>query len=235
MITIWLCDFDGLNEDICDQLSDFLPQREKSHLTRLMRQENRAQKIISRCMTYMAVKAHCGHHIRYDDIWFPNNAPPVYRSLHKEDSALYLSLSHSRNGVAVAVSSFGCVGVDVLDDGRPRNWRSVASEYFPKADVEYLFSLPDDRALTAFRQLWCWKEALVKAAGVSLEEALSISLTKSGNVLKTIISDTTTFHLQAFSQGAYTIGLVSEDGDGCRLLETTPEKILASLDQAGQF
>jgi phosphopantetheinyl transferase (holo-ACP synthase) len=185
-------------------------------------------------MAYMAVEAYCGQPIEYADIWFPVDASPVYKPLRKPSNNVSLSLSHSKGGVVVAASLRGALGVDVLDHDRPRNWRSIALNYFPKVDVDYLQSLPEDKAIAAFRQLWCWKEALVKAAGLSLVEALHFPFMEPDGVPCKIMWGATSFYLRADVHAGYTVGLLTEEAFEYQVLATTPKKILASLVQAGQ-
>lgn|GEM_PF-3016380 len=223
MITLWLCELNGLTDDIYESLYHVLPEREKSHLKDISNHQSKAEKVVSRCLVYVALEESLGTSIDYGDIEFPSDAPPLYHT-----HPVSLSLSHSKGGVVVALSHDGRVGVDILDQGRPKNWQAIAEAYFPQIEITYLNSLPDGAA--AFRQLWCWKEALVKASGLSLAEALrtpvwgrDVWLDGKGR-----------FHFSAFDHGSYTLGLAAENSANHDRISITPQKILASLRQTGQ-
>lgn len=223
MITLWLCELDGLTDDIYEGLHHVLPESEKRRLKDISNRESKVEKVISRCLTYVALQALFDTPIDYADVEFPMDAPPLYRP-----HPVSLSLSHSKGVVVVALSPNGRVGVDILDHGRPKNWLAIAEAYFPQTEIIYLKSLPD--GAPAFRQLWCWKEALVKASGLSLAEALRTP------VLNQIVQvgGENRLYLSTFDHGLYTVGLAAKSSERYERVAITPQKILASLRQAGQ-
>ncbi|WP_051851922.1 4'-phosphopantetheinyl transferase family protein [Streptomyces sp. NRRL F-5650] len=78
---------------------------------------------------------------------------------------LEVSLSHSGERVAVAVSTAGPVGVDIqylVTDGRARD--SVLAE----PERRTLLALPEERRAAAFTRYWARKEAVLKATGDGL-------------------------------------------------------------------
>lgn len=81
---------------------------------------------------------------------------------------LAVSISHSRNLVAVAASVDGPVGVDV-EDVYAREVAGLARRWFDATELEWMAGEPDE--LAAFLQLWTAKEAVGKALGQGLRKA----------------------------------------------------------------
>ncbi|GAB2631597.1 hypothetical protein GCM10009743_02820 [Kribbella swartbergensis] len=78
---------------------------------------------------------------------------------------LAVSISHSRDLVAVAASAAGPVGVDV-EDVYPREIAGLARRWFDPSELEWMAHQPDQ--LVAFLHLWTAKEAVGKALGLGL-------------------------------------------------------------------
>ncbi len=92
-------------------------------------------------------------------------------------SRLHTSLSHTRDLVAVAVSTARPVGVDIkrlIPGGRAR---VLAARFFPPAEAGYV-GAADDGAAQAdrFTRLWVRKEAAVKSFGGRLWPNLRIGV-----------------------------------------------------------
>lgn len=80
-----------------------------------------------------------------------------------------ISITHSRDLVAVAVAPAGChVGVDAENTGRDRQLRRVASRFLSPDQLPHWGATPE-----SLLRAWTIKEALYKAAlipGLPLEE-----------------------------------------------------------------
>lgn len=87
-----------------------------------------------------------------------------------DDDSFYLSLSHCRDLVAVALSRIR-IGVD-LEWPRPRALLQHSEKVFTDVEAERLRSLPDMERTDAFYAVWTLKEAACKAAGISLWQSL---------------------------------------------------------------
>ncbi len=234
MTRVWLCDLSGMQADVSAKLESFLPTQEHDRLGRLIRLESCRQKIVSRCLMYVAVGAHVGSGFHCNHISFPVGAAPRYQPGSSEREQLHLSLSHSGPGIAVAVSNSGPIGVDILDDGRPRDWRALATMHFSGAEQAYLAGLADLEARQSFRYLWCLKEALGKATGLPLVDSLATPVLGVVGILETINVSGTSFSLSNARQGPFTLGFAQESCDHIEVTTMTPKKILASLLAAGQ-
>ncbi|WP_433162326.1 4'-phosphopantetheinyl transferase family protein [Kribbella sp. CA-247076] len=81
---------------------------------------------------------------------------------------LDVSISHSRNLLAVAAAVTGPVGVDV-EDVYPRAVSGLAARWFDPSELEWMARQPDE--LVAFLHLWTAKEAVGKALGLGLRRA----------------------------------------------------------------
>jgi 4'-phosphopantetheinyl transferase len=79
-----------------------------------------------------------------------------------------VSISHSRELVAVAASLIGPVGVDI-EDVYPREVSALAGRWFDAEELAWMAAQPDQ--LAAFLHLWTAKEAVGKALGFGLRNA----------------------------------------------------------------
>lgn len=83
------------------------------------------------------------------------------------------SLSHSGELAAVAMARLWEVGVDAEPADRPIDARRVAERFFPPSDRRAMAGLEGDALRGAFLRLWTLREAVVKAFGATMAEALS--------------------------------------------------------------
>lgn len=97
---------------------------------------------------------------------------------------LWASIAHSHDGVAVAISSAGPVGVDVEPFTRGVDLHAgVRERVFTLHEREHLTSLPDDELLDSAVELWTAKEALLKAVGGRLvHPPASVEVHRNGGV-----------------------------------------------------
>jgi phosphopantetheinyl transferase len=79
-----------------------------------------------------------------------------------------ISISHSGDLVACAISPAGCVGIDVQFPVPQRRTEAIARQYFTLDESAWLRGQHSDR----FYMLWVLKEAYLKAVGVGLAGGL---------------------------------------------------------------
>jgi 4'-phosphopantetheinyl transferase len=91
---------------------------------------------------------------------------------HQYRAGMQFNLSHSGRYGIVAVSIGRPVGVDVEALRADFRWPELADRYFSRRENAWLRTLPAGEALRWFFRLWVAKEAVLKAAGVGLSEAL---------------------------------------------------------------
>ena len=87
-------------------------------------------------------------------------------------ACIEFNLSHSGRYGIVAVSIGRPVGVDVEALRADFKWSELADRYFSGRENAWLRALPADEAFRWFFRLWVAKEAVLKASGVGLSEAL---------------------------------------------------------------
>jgi phosphopantetheinyl transferase len=75
-----------------------------------------------------------------------------------------VSITHSGNLVACAVTAYGDIGIDLEVPKRNRRTTDIARSYFSREESSWLATQPADR----FHMLWVLKEACLKAIGVGL-------------------------------------------------------------------
>ena len=88
-------------------------------------------------------------------------------------SRLHFSLTHSRKLVACLVSREGICGIDVEQIGRVSDPLLISKSRFSEVETRDLAALSGRRRDTYFTELWCLKEAYLKAKGVGLTVPLS--------------------------------------------------------------
>ena len=98
------------------------------------------------------------------------NGKPCLDNQHRAD--VQFNLSHSGRYGIVAVSVGRPVGVDVEAVRADFTWPELADRYFSRRENAWLRTLPADEALRSFFRLWVAKEAVLKASGVGLSDAL---------------------------------------------------------------
>jgi 4'-phosphopantetheinyl transferase len=99
------------------------------------------------------------------------------------ESGLCFNVSHSGDWLAIAVSRDVPVGVDIECQRQLRRPADLARRYFPAAEADWLSQLAEPSLSRAFMSQWTAREALVKAMGSSLAEAicdLSLSWAPAG-------------------------------------------------------
>jgi 4'-phosphopantetheinyl transferase len=96
------------------------------------------------------------------------------------NSTLEFNLSHSGDFALIAVTLGRKVGVDVERIRQGISSHVIAQQYFSKAEVAELQSLPFEQREAAFFTCWTRKEAYIKAQGLGLSlplESFDVSLT----------------------------------------------------------
>ncbi len=87
----------------------------------------------------------------------------------------FASLSHTHGAVAVACAA-RAVGIDIETAARGGDPVRLAARYFAPDEYAALARLAPAEAACAFSRRWTAKEALMKAAGCTLREALATSI-----------------------------------------------------------
>lgn len=85
-------------------------------------------------------------------------------------SNLDISLSHRDNWIVCAIALSGCIGIDIETSRPKRESKILADAYFSHAERTLVKAMGEP----AFLACWTMREAVVKATGDSLGEALAL-------------------------------------------------------------
>ncbi|WP_165942151.1 4'-phosphopantetheinyl transferase family protein [Luteimonas arsenica] len=96
---------------------------------------------------------------------------------------LHTSLSHAGRCVAVAATATGPVGIDIEADARARGMHDIAARVAHPEELQSLAGLPAADRDRALLRLWVRKEALLKAAGIGLEQEMEEFMAPEGVAL----------------------------------------------------
>lgn len=86
----------------------------------------------------------------------------------QNSKSIYFNLSHSSQRIALVVARFPDIGVDIELSSKERRVEAIAERFFSPLEVTALLSLPKERQLDRFYDLWTLKEAYIKACGMGL-------------------------------------------------------------------
>lgn len=100
-----------------------------------------------------------GEHGRPEVAWPRNCKPPTF------------SISHTSGLVAVAVGNHSQMGLDVEKVDRDFEFADVAEAVFTQAELKWMSQGGADGARSRFYDLWCLKEAYMKARGLGFSLA----------------------------------------------------------------
>lgn len=97
----------------------------------------------------------------------------------KNMKGLQFNLSHTRDYALLGVSEQCRVGIDIELIKPSRDIMAIAKRFFSESEYRWLTACDDEQRHALFYQLWCHKEAYLKALGVGLQGGLStISLSQ---------------------------------------------------------
>lgn len=110
------------------------------------------------------------------------NIPPaklqISRSVHGkplleplDQPPLHFNISHSRNWLAIAISTEQMLGVDIECDRTNNDPLALAKRYFSESEILWLQT--SDDLQSAFNQLWVRKEAALKCLGLGIAGKLA--------------------------------------------------------------
>jgi len=136
------------------------------------------------------------------------------------DGGVHVSLSHSGDLLAAALAA-SPIGVDI-EASRPRACSAQARRLFTRTETEYLQTLPPAKRQTGFYILWTLKEAIAKAAGLSLWDSLrnaEFDLPQSRIVLRAPFPDTCWNCLHAGIAAGWRLAVAARGSEDLRRVE----------------
>lgn len=93
----------------------------------------------------------------------------------------YFNLSHSGDQLAIAVTDYGPVGIDVEQWKQKSNFFALVKRCFAETEQSYWLALPESEKTKEFYRFWTRKEAFVKATGRGIGLGLSQCVISSEN------------------------------------------------------
>ena len=124
------------------------------------------QNVVSRYLLRQCVGEILNLETSNYSILYPKDSQPKLEWSESE-SYVNLSLSHSKDWVAISLSINCQIGIDILDSSRPKKGISISEQYFHNHEQALLKQLNPDQSRFAFQKLWCAKEAMYKVFGNS--------------------------------------------------------------------
>jgi len=88
------------------------------------------------------------------------------------NDTLFFNLSHSHGYALLGVSHHCELGIDIEKKLPHRDLIAIAERFFTPDEYQWLNTLPTDSLCEAFYQLWCHKEAFLKATGQGITAGL---------------------------------------------------------------
>ncbi len=106
------------------------------------------------------------------------------------DKQLFFNLSHTDNYALLALSPTSRLGVDIETVKPARNVLAIARRFFSDDEYTWLSRTEPAQQHAFFYQLWCHKEACLKAGGLGLQAGLSsFSFSAKDLQQETVITD----------------------------------------------
>jgi len=157
---LWLADTGPLNPDWFAAGVDWLNDDERLRHGRFVRAERRRQFVASRVLLRMALGELLGVAARKIAlIERPGNAPAL---AFPQRPGPWLSISHSGQWVACAVSLVGAVGLDIERIDPTRDVLAIAEQVFGSEQAGQLAAMVTGKRVDEFYRMWCRYEAHIK-------------------------------------------------------------------------
>jgi len=157
---LWLADTAALGDDWFAAGAGWLNDAERGRHARFVRAERRRQFVAGRVLLRMALGELLGVDARAVALTErPGNAPALALP---EGAGLGLSISHSGQWVACAVSLAGPVGLDIERIDPARDLVGIAAQAFGAQAARELAALAPAERVDTFYRMWCRYEARIK-------------------------------------------------------------------------
>jgi phosphopantetheinyl transferase len=175
MPRLYLCPLDGIDDSLLSRLLLALPAARRARALRYRRKERTVECAVAYHLVRLAACELCGKPPSPEWGVTPQGKPFF------TPCGPFFSISHTRHGVAVALSTHAEVGVDIeiLRPIAPRTLARIATEEELRSA-----SLADDPFFGI--TLWSAKEAEGKRLGTGLENPRSLSLTSTAAATVTV-------------------------------------------------
>jgi 4'-phosphopantetheinyl transferase len=141
-----------------------LPPEEDARIAHYKNEDDRrarraAHGLVRHCLGVLLSRAPNDLHFTRDD---------KGRPFLSSGEAVDFNLSHGGSWVAVGVSSAGRIGVDVQESAGPFDWEAVGRAFLHPDEIDAIRKRECAVQAHAALELWCLKEAFLKATGEGL-------------------------------------------------------------------
>jgi 4'-phosphopantetheinyl transferase len=162
-VHIWVTPLDRQSAELT-RLERYLSTDERLRSDRLLHRQTRDRFVAGRGFLRETLAMYLG--LQPADLRFATGEHGKPRLIEVAGSGqLCFNLSHGDDRAILAVASNCEVGIDLerIRDNLP--FREMAQRFYSSRERAELFSLPEDRQLTAFFRCWTRKEAYLKGCG----------------------------------------------------------------------
>jgi 4'-phosphopantetheinyl transferase len=144
-------------------IADFLTPADHGAVERHRRPHRRHQSLVGRALLRRLLENEAGLPRQVCSIAYDHNGRPALCS-HRMQLTIDISVTHSRDRVACAITVFGLVGIDIEYRSAHRAADRIAQASFGPSERRAV----EAAAAAAFYRLWTLREAMAKALGQSL-------------------------------------------------------------------
>lgn len=163
---LWYCSADSLPQSLPLHL---LNETEIKRMEAITHPGTRLTYCVGRIMTRKIL----GFHLNESPESLIFKETPERKPYLDRPNPLHFNISHSGHFVAVAVSPFGPVGVDVEDGNKKRDYDAILKHFFHANEFKAFLQLPPSQHHDYFFTLWTLKEAILKRSGQGLANGLN--------------------------------------------------------------
>jgi 4'-phosphopantetheinyl transferase len=168
-IDLWLVFFDSLRDPrLLERYRKLLSAAERAQEPRFFFDDDRRRFVITRALvrTVLSRYSHTA-----PECWsFAQNAygRPQVVARSSTHARISFNVSHTKSLILLGVTGENAIGVDVENVSARRASLGIADHYFAADEVAALHTLPAERRVERFFELWTLKESYIKARGMGL-------------------------------------------------------------------
>ena len=161
-VHVWVVPLDAPPVLPAELFADLIPA-EQERAARYRAAKVREQFVIGRGLLRRVLGGHLGVHPHAVPIIYSDGGKPVLAC-----GSLHFNLTHT-DGLALIATATRRVGIDVERVRHVPDADGLVSRFFSPAECEAFRSLPEGRRAGGFLRGWTCKEAVIKAAGATVQ------------------------------------------------------------------
>jgi 4'-phosphopantetheinyl transferase len=185
-VHLWFAYDDKIKDaQLLTQYLSVLNEAERAQQKRFYFEKHRHQYLITRALVRSVLSLYAKNIAPEQWKFEKNEYGKPFISNSTLTIPLRFNLSHADELIVMAVTLDQEVGVDVEYLPRVGKMLDIASNFFSPTEVEQLQSLPQEKQMSRFYDLWTLKEAYIKACGMGLSIPLdhfSYSFSAQGKI-----------------------------------------------------